>query len=284
MFIIWTKFVIECIIKVDKSKIVVQIMNRINSFLENLGLNNEEITIYLALIEKGPLTILELSRDTGINRTRVYRLLEKLKRKGIIDEVIEEHKTLAKACEIENLELLIKDKEAKTKYLRETFPHISDMLSGKRVLSQPNTKVLFYRGKEGIRQQVWNTLHAKKEAIGYSYRPLVDLIGNYYLQWREEWIKRNLIFRDLYSDEYLKGRKKGVYDNISSPAKNFRSLYISPEILDINHQVDIYNNVLSFYNWHEGEIFGVEIYNEKIAQTQKQLFEIVWKMARPVKS
>ena len=29
----------------------------------------------------------------------------------------------------------------------------------------------------------------------------------------------------------------------------------------------------------EGEIFGVEIYNQKIADLQRQMFEIVWKIA-----
>ncbi|MBI5452275.1 hypothetical protein HY945_02345 [Candidatus Gottesmanbacteria bacterium] len=43
--------------------------------------------------------------------------------------------------------------------------------------------------------------------------------------------------------------------------------------------MDIYNEIVSIYHWHEGEIFGVEIYNEKVANMQRQLFEMVWRMA-----
>lgn len=44
--------------------------------------------------------------------------------------------------------------------------------------------------------------------------------------------------------------------------------------------MDIYNDVIGIYSWHEGEVFGVEIYNEKVATMHKQLFEIVWKIAK----
>ncbi|EKD96520.1 MAG: hypothetical protein ACD_24C00009G0001 [uncultured bacterium] len=44
--------------------------------------------------------------------------------------------------------------------------------------------------------------------------------------------------------------------------------------------MDIYNDVLALYNWHKGEVFGVEIYNDKITAMQKQIFEVLWKMAK----
>ena len=61
--------------------------------------------------------------------------------------------------------------------------------------------------------------------------------------------------------------------------------YLSPvipsQILNISHQMDTYDDVLAMYNWHQGEIFGVEIHNDKVAQVQRQIFEIVWKLAIP---
>lgn len=251
----------------------------IHSFLQNLGLDTEQTKIYLALTKMGMLTTLELSRTTGINRTRIYRVLDILKSKGFVEEVIDEHRKLAKATALDRLEILVKDQETKAKFLRDFLPSFSHFFLATSELKQPGTKVLFYRGRDGILQQVWNTLRTKKEAVGYSYRPLVELIGDYYHKWREEWIRRKLIFRDVYSEEYIKGKKQESKDRIIDKSKSFQSRYISVQLLKINHQIDIYNDVVSYYNWREGEVFGVEIYNEKIAQMQKQLFEIVWKLA-----
>lgn len=256
-------------------------MNRnVTDFLSGLGLTDEEAKIYLTLSQKGILTALELSRATNINRTRVYRLLEKLKKVGIIEEVIDEHRKLAKAADLDVIELMVRDREMKAKELRENFPTILNLLHGERVISQPGTKVLFYRGKEGIRRQIWNTLRAQREVVGYTYRSVKELIGEYYQAWKDEFVRRKLFFRDIYSDDYLESIKNDPKESIILPRKSNTSRYVPSSILDINHQIDIYNEVTSFYNWHEGEVFGVEIYNQKVADMQKQLFEIVWKMVK----
>lgn len=258
----------------------------VREFLNKLGLTDVEIRIYLVLNQSGPLTILNLSRRSGINRTKAYRTIEVMQKKGVIEEIIDERKKLIKPSPIANLELLVKEQELKTKFVIENYPSIATFLSNRQSVVQPGTKVLFYRGKDGIRQQVWNTLRVEGTLLGYSYRPLVELIGEFYFSWYEEWVKRKKQMRDLYSDEYIKSKKEYIYvkkrqirDSLDINMGNIESRYISPKILSINHQVDIYNEVVSLYNWHEGEVFGVEIYNEKIAQMQKQLFEIVWKLA-----
>lgn len=252
----------------------------VKEFLNKLGLTNDEARLYLVLNQGGPSTILNLSRQSGINRTKIYRIIESMQKVGIIEEIIDQHKKLIKAVGLDTLELLIKEQESKAKYLRDTFPTVSNLIAGQKAVSQPGTKVLFYRGREGIRQQVWNTLRAKKEAVGYSYRHIGELIGDYYQKWFAEWIEKKLLFRDIYSEEYLKSKNKEVIDSLTAPTEFIKSRYIPSKIFPINHQMDIYNEVVSYYNWHEGEVFGVEIYNEKIASMQKQLFEIVWEMAK----
>ncbi|MBI4990736.1 hypothetical protein HZB96_01425 [Candidatus Gottesmanbacteria bacterium] len=257
----------------------------VKEFLNKLGLTDDEARLYLVLNQSGPLSVLNLSRQSGINRTKVYRIIESMQRAGIIEEIIDQHKKLTKAVSIDTLELLIKEQESKTKYLRDTFPTVSNLIAGQKAVSQPGTKVFFYRGAEGVRQQVWNTLKTKEELLGYSYRPLSELIGKYYEEWYEEWIKRNLKMRDIFSDSYIEGKKslKQKIDSLDFKSRNIISRYIPSKMLNITHQMDIYNEIVSIYHWHEGEIFGVEIYNEKVANMQRQLFEMVWRMAGKLK-
>ncbi len=254
----------------------------LDNFLMSLGLSKDESLLFSVLIQRGPLTILSLSRLTSINRTKIYRLVERLEKIGLVQEIVEENKTFLKAVDLHQLELLVEREEEKAKYLRSVFPEISSLIPTSTSLSQPSTKVIFYRGIDGIRQQGWNTLRAKKECLGFTYRLWTEVVGEKFAKdWAEEWITRKLHFREIYCDELIKSKKqnpqlKGItYDN-----KYFSDRYISSKILNINHQIDIYNDVVSIYNWYEGEIFGIEIYNEKVASLQKQLFEIVWKIAK----
>lgn len=251
----------------------------LHNFLTTLGLTSDERELYATLTENGPLTILELSRRSGVNRTKIYRLLEELAAKGFVEELIDEGRKLLKASDLKKLELMLKEQENKVHYLKELFPEVSALIAATTSLAQPGTRVLFYRGEQGIKQMAWNTLKAKDEIVGYSYRKFSEIVGaKLDNQWVEEMKLRSLTFRDLISDTYLKSLKhkselKPMSDGI------FQTRYVAPGILEINHQMDIYNDVVSVYNWHEGETFGVEIYNLKIAKMQKQLFELVWQQA-----
>lgn len=55
---------------------------------------------------------------------------------------------------------------------------------------------------------------------------------------------------------------------------------IDPKIIDIKHDTYIYGDVFAYYYHYQGELFGVEIHNAEIAKTEKQMFEILWKMAK----
>lgn len=260
-----------------------QIPNNIHLFFSQLGLSKEEVKIYLALIQRGVLTTLEISRATNVSRTQVYRLLEKMKKKGLVEELIDEYRLMTKAAEVDQLKRLIEKKEKKIEQLHKLFPEIKALLSAQVGKSQPETKVLFYRGKSGLQQMVWNNLRAEKECVGYTYRRIDEFIGESFIRdWKDAFIDKQLVFRHVYSDYYLSSLKKIKSDLIFTKSV-FKARYISSNILDVHLQMDIYNDVVAFYNWHEGEVFGVEIYNRKIAQFQKQMFEIIWRRAKEIK-
>ena len=255
--------------------------NLLNDFLKNLNLNHEEIVVFSILCQKGPSTILNLSRYTNINRTRIYRLVEKLKKQRLVEELVDEHRIIIKAVNPHQLGLLIKEQENKTNFLKDNLTQVTDLINLSQASIQPGTKVLFYRGVDGIKQMVWNNLQAKKEVVGYTYRQVNEFVGNKFIEnWRGEFIKRNLFFRDIFSDQYIDSLSLLNKNKLKLSHPHFESRYLPTKILNVNHQIDIYNDVIGFYNWHEGEIFGIEIYNGKIATMQKQLFEIVWTQAK----
>ena len=250
-------------------------------FLKELGLDQSEAAIYVSLYKYGTSTVLELSRNTKIDRSKVYRRLEDMRDIGLVNEVIDGKRKSYQATGLNMLEKLLKRKEKKVTDLKEVYDDVKLYLSGNIGLNDPETKVLFYRGKDGLKQMIWNNLRSKKECVGYTYRRVSEYVGKRFVErWRDEFIRRGIRFRHIYSDYYLRSIKDLGHRAETYPDSRFQARYIPKDTLDINHQVDIYNDTVTYYNWYEGEVFGVEIYNAKIAQMQKQMFEITWKMAR----
>src|SRR3989337_3929349 len=100
----------------------------IERFLAQLGLTDLETKLVISLVEKGAQTTLGLSKNTDINRTKVYRLLEEMKRRGLVEEVVDENRRLVKAVDLHQLDLLVKQEESKAKALRDIFPNISSFI------------------------------------------------------------------------------------------------------------------------------------------------------------
>lgn len=251
-----------------------------SSFLSRLGLTAEECQIYLALMEKGTTTAQNLSLETAIPKTTIYRRLANLEKNALVEEIVEENTTLYRAAPPELLNLLVTKKEEEAKTLRQELPEITQALLGSYGNTDSGTRVLFYRGQEGIEQMAWNTLRCKEKTLrGYSYRTFEEIVGRKFAEkFRDEFAFTGIKARDLYSAEYLKSLNEVGQHNQDWP--NWQSRYISPKILDVQHQMDTYDDVLSIYHWHNDEVFGVEIYNQAVANMQKQIFEVLWKMAR----
>ncbi len=60
-------------------------MEKIPSFLRDLGLSEKETQIYLFLARKGPKIASDLSLFLEINRVQIYRFLKNLQSKGIVE-------------------------------------------------------------------------------------------------------------------------------------------------------------------------------------------------------
>jgi len=261
----------------------------LEEFLSNLGVSDEQANIYSTLVKHGTITKLELSRKSNIKRTTVYRLIEAMREAGIVEEVTDEHRKLVQSVPPDRLKQLVKQKEDQARQVSKLFPQVQQYLNQQINSRQPDTKVLFYKGREGIRQINWNVLRASKEVVGYTYLSFSSAVGNKFAhQLYEEMVDKNINLRDIYSDRYVESMG-GVENAVKPVSSNIgwqriaRSRYLKKEVLDINYQSDIYNDVVSFYSWYDEEIFGVEIHNEKVAKMQKQIFEILWKMATPEK-
>lgn len=252
--------------------------NELRRYLEKLGLTTQVAMIYLDLLEHGEATPLAISRRTGINRTKVYREIEEMMELKLIAQEIGDNTTKISPAPTLRIEEILKQKQLGVAELSKDWSEATNLLIQLQVTEQAETKVKYYKGKAGIEQMVWNVLKAKHEIVGYTFRDLSHFVGEKFMgEFAAEFKRRKLRMRDIYSDEYLS----------SKPIDNdwgglIDSRYLPGSVLSIPHQMDVYDDVVTFYSWNEGEVWGTEIYNPKVVQMQRQLFELAWEKAKKV--
>lgn len=251
---------------------------QLQTYLRRLGLNSEEAKIYLELLEQAETTPLLLSRKTGINRTKVYRVIEDLAREKLIQVEVGMKTTKISPAPIGRLEERLRERQKRVAELARDWQEVARELTQLTEVPKAETKVRYYRGKQGIEQMVWNALSAQGEIVGYTTRDLSDFVGERFMKdFVTEFRTRNIKMRDIYGDEYQES-KHIQYDW----GEKIDSRYVPKNILTIKHQMDIYDETVSFYRWVGEEVFGVEIVNKEVAEMQKQLFELAWEKGKNI--
>jgi transcriptional regulator TrmB len=251
----------------------------VRDYFAKLGLEKEIADIYLALHAHGPQTISELSRSAHVERTRIYRLIDQLMSSNLIEVESHHKRGIVKAAPIANLHILISQKEQELKGLQDELGLIEQLLA-RNSLSSPATRVQFYEGPEGAKQMFWNETKAKTEIVSILHENMqskTDL--KFFERWAEKCNEQQLHFRSVYGDRFLKSQKDWYASHSNERLKFWEGRQISAEKFPIKHSTIIYDNLVAYYNWRDGEIFGIEIYNKDIADAQRAFFEMLWQQS-----
>lgn len=251
----------------------------IRTYFAKLGFAPEIADIYLALHSHGPQSLSSLARTSGVERTRIYRLLDELVRSNLIEAEVEYKRGIMKAAPITNLHILINQKEQEVASLKEELELVEQVL-GRNQLSSPATRVQVYHGPEGIRQMIWNQLQSANPIYGYSNRIFDEYVGRPFMQrWVEEFERRRLKKFALINDEFV-----ASWHGFKLPGRRIRGMEynaLPQDVFPITHGCNVYNDVTGYFNWIGGDVFGIELYNRQIADAQRVLLRGLWQQSQP---
>lgn len=253
----------------------------IRTYFGKLGFEPEIADLYLALHTHGPQTISELSRNAKVERTRIYRLIDRLLASNLIEVETHTKRGIIKAAPIANLHILITQKEQELKSLQDELELIQQVLA-RNSLSNPATRVQFYQGPEGYKQMMWNESKAKTEILGLVYeieQPRTNV--TFFERWVQECNKNGVRYREIHGDAFRKSHQKWYAAHDNARLASYEARYIAKDVFNFTHTMTIYDNVVAYFDWKDGEIFGIEVHNGAIAATQRQFFELLWEKSTP---
>lgn len=252
----------------------------VQDYFAKLGFEPEIANIYLALYAEGPQTISALARSSKVERTKIYRLIDVLMEANLIEVESHYKRGVIKAAPISNLHILISQKEQELKSLQDTLELIQQVLS-RNSLSNPATRVQFYSGIEGLRQMQWNQTSAKSELLAIRHEPLETTLGKTFTtRWADAINQAGLSLRLACTPDFdAKNHAWYKKENVPEVLNNIRTKVIDPATFLIKQNTDIWDDVVAYYNWKDGDIYGVEMYNQDIADMQRTFFETLWQQA-----
>ncbi len=118
-------------------------MTEITATLQKLGIEEQEVKTYLALLDLGESTATKLAERTGLGRVHMYQIVNRLIERGLASYIV---KNNVKYFSASDPETFLKDIQQKEQDLQKILPE----LKARQKKLIPETKVEIYRGREGI--------------------------------------------------------------------------------------------------------------------------------------
>jgi HTH-type transcriptional regulator, sugar sensing transcriptional regulator len=234
--------------------------------LKSLGMLDSEVRVYLATLELGPSTVLDIAKHTKLSRPATYTAIDALTARGLMSAVQRAKKRLFAAEHPDRLLAYAKrqehELEAKVADLARAIPDLALRVGGEKPI------VKSYEGKGGLQAII--------EDMRSTHPERLDEITNVDAM------------RSVLSDEDLAPLRK-EYDRIRT---NIRGLYagsarpsaadarlLPPELASFKGTIEIYDNKVAFVTFG-GNIHSVIIENSDIAETMRALFGLAWEAGK----
>lgn len=239
------------------------------SILEDIGLTQAEIKVYIALLELGATSAGRVLEKSKLQNSVVHRALNSLIEKGIISYILEGRRKVYQATNPDHFYTFIDDKKKR-------FAQILPELKQRQQFAKEYREATVYKGKRGIHEIYTQILHASgKEynTYGGGRRVTFNVMGEtWWKNLHAKRIEKKISCRQVF-DETIRGFGKELnkkpYTHIKFLSQDFEQLT----------ETVIRGDYVAIIIFTENP-YGILIHDKAVAQGYKKNFEFLWRKAR----
>lgn len=247
----------------------------IAEMLSNLGLKEADTRVYFTCLEnKQGLFVAEVTSLTGIKRSTVNLILERLEERGFVTHHLDGARKLYSA---EPPESLLFNFEEQVKDLRGLIPLLRIAGGGDK-----KTKIRFFEGKEGVDKIYTDTLLTLKMNRDPKKELLAISSGEDVFQTMPEHEKRFIGKRvkERIPLRWIAPESKVSRELDKTSAKEFRKMkFFDGKKYQFHIEIDVYADKIALINLGK-EKSGVIIENEELSHSLRSLFNLIWDSLR----
>ena len=250
-------------------------MDTLHNNLITLGLSDEEIQVYLAALEQGSVSVLELAKTTKIPRTTVYLLIDSLVENGLLNLTVKGKKKRYMPAKPREILILGKNKQQRLaqslQELEQEIPQLDAMYRTQHSIPQ----IQYYQGTDEVKKIYEEALEADKISMHCMSPSAMEIMGDYLKTYFVRIIRRMIHSQEILSDSAA----DKIYQQEYSTSRN--QMVCIPAKLGTNTDYMIYGNKVAFITYKEGQPVGVVICDKEIAHFEKIRFQILWEKFSP---
>lgn len=245
----------------------------IKDILQEFGLSDKEVLVYLSLLELGPSPARAVARRSGVNRGTAYDLLKHLVELGLVS-FYRKGKHHFAAESPERLIEAVEDKQTRLQRLKTNITEKLPELKTSFIQQGGRPNIRVYEGSKGIKKillDILNTVGELKEKEYFVYSAATEkervIIYKDFPNFNEKRIEKKIKVRTISLGQG--GETAGLDER-----KWFNSQI---KKTSATHEI-IYGNKIAHIGIDNAGIpFGVIIENPHIYDSQKLIFETLWK-------
>jgi sugar-specific transcriptional regulator TrmB len=242
--------------------------------LEEIGLTKGEIRVYFTLLKIGETTTGKIIEEAQISSGKIYEILEKLIKKGLVSFIIKEKtKYFSSASPNRILDYIHEKEKELNKKEQELIKELPSLIAiGKAEKEKKETHL--FKGFKGIQTAIFEALEdltSKDEVLAMGIRSSKEERFNLLWQrWHIERINKKVVCKTIFSDkntDYYKIFKKMKFVEIRTLEE------VTPSAIDI-----MKDRVLIFTYGEEPSCLSIK--NKEVADSFKSFFENLWRIAK----
>jgi len=229
--------------------------------LERLGMNENEIKIYLFLLRTGESTAPEISKNTGIDKATIYRGLDNLIKLGFVSEItVNKIKRFTASPPHKLID--------KTEELKEELEKVVPELQKLSTLQRTTAQVELYQGKEGIKTVLRDILESGKPYVMMGH---VETFFDEIPVYCDIWISR-------IEKQDVRGKVLCPKEEFVKIAKNEELRYMPKELTSLISTWIYGDKTAQFIMTTPAYV--VLIKNKDVAESNMKIFNYLWKKAK----
>lgn len=238
------------------------------SILEDLGLTQSEIKVYISLLELGSSTAGPILEKSKLQNSVVHRALNSLIEKGLVSFVLEGKRHIYQAANPDNFYNFMEEK-------KERFSQVLPELRQRQRMTVQKESAAVYKNLRGIKE-VYRIMRETEGdeylTFGGGYNVEKLMTTTWWMNHHRKRIDKKLPSRQVF-DLTVQDIGKAINKLPMSKVK-----YLSQEFAQLTETVIVGNKVaISVFT---GQAYSLLIEDTSVADSYKKHFELMWNIAK----